>query len=71
MKGIIVRVARYVAHDPRAPRIPAGLFQNPKNRSKQNDGGHHPHADLQHGNVNGDAREAIITFTTSQREKVS
>jgi|SRR5215467_13030249 len=36
MKGMIVTVARKVRHDPRAPRIPNFLFQNPANNNAPN-----------------------------------
>src|SRR5215469_12276513 len=36
MKGIIVAVQMNVAHEPRAPRIPNFLFQNPRHKSVPN-----------------------------------
>jgi hypothetical protein len=36
MNGIIVAVQMNVTHEPRAPRIPNFLFQNPKNKSVPN-----------------------------------
>jgi len=36
MNGIIVAVQTNVTHEPRAPRIPNFLFQNPKNKSVPN-----------------------------------
>src|SRR5260370_26288243 len=37
MNGMIVRVPMTEKTAPRAPRIPSSLFQNPRNRSAQND----------------------------------
>src|SRR6266481_3102293 len=36
INGIIVMVIMNVTHEPRAPRIPNFLFQNPKNKSAPN-----------------------------------
>src|SRR5215470_14497782 len=36
MKGMIVMVARKEKHEPRAPRIPNFLFQNPANKRAPN-----------------------------------
>jgi len=36
MKGMMVTVIRKVTHEPRAPRMPSLLFQNPRNRSAPN-----------------------------------
>ena len=36
MNGMIVMVIKNVTHEPRAPRIPNFLFQNPKNKSAPN-----------------------------------
>ena len=36
INGIIVMVIIKVTHEPRAPRIPNFLFQNPKNKSAPN-----------------------------------
>src|SRR5438094_10063616 len=37
MNGMIVAVPRNAAQEPRAPRMPSRLFQNPRNKSRAND----------------------------------
>ena len=46
MNGMIVTVPRKAAQEPRAPRIPSHLCQNPRNRSSANDHSDTPRAQL-------------------------
>src|SRR5262245_54238160 len=46
MNGMIVMVPMNAAHEPRAPRIPSRLYQNPRNKSSAKDHSDRPRNQL-------------------------